>query len=256
MSAIGPEPAAGRLIVALDVAAIDEAKKLMGALRGVVRRFKVGWELFCSAGPAAVRAVTAAGGEVFLDLKFHDIPATVAGAAAAAARHGAFMINVHASGGRRMMEAAVAAAREAAAPREAAARRARPPLVIAVTLLTSLSENELKAELGLHVPPAEAAVRLARLAQAAGCDGVVASPREAAAVRAACGPAFIIVCPGVRPAGSDTADQRRTATPAEAVAAGADYIVVGRPVTRAPDPAAAARAIIEEMEREMGVRAG
>jgi len=244
----GPEPPAAaavdarRLIVALDVATVEAASGLVSSLKGTVTSFKVGWELFCAAGPAAVAAVVAAGGRVFLDLKFHDIPNTVTGAVAAATGHGAFMLNVHASGGRRMMEAAVDAARAASE----AHGRARP-LVVAVTLLTSLDEDELRRDLGIAEPPLAVVTRLARLAQAAGCDGVVVSAREAAAVRAACGAGFTIVCPGIRSAGAAAADQRRTATPGEAIAAGADYIVVGRPVTQAPDPRAAARGIIEQM---------
>jgi orotidine-5'-phosphate decarboxylase len=177
---------------------------------------------------------------IFYDCKFHDIPNTVAGAVRAASRRGVWMLNVHASGGRAMMRAAV----EAAAEGRAAGHDR--PLVIAVTVLTSLDSATLAGEFGMAETAGDHAVRLARLAQESGCDGVVASPHEAGAIRAACGPDFRLIIPGVRPAGADRGDQKRVMTPGEAVLAGADYLVVGRPITGAPDPVAAARAVNAE----------
>jgi orotidine-5'-phosphate decarboxylase len=177
------------------------------------------------------------GARVFLDLKFHDIPNTVAGAVRAAAAHGVWMVNVHAAGGPAMCRAAAEAAAKAGSLR---------PLVIAVTVLTSLDENDLAA-VGLQGPPREAARRLAKLAKDAGLDGVVASAQEAAAIKELCGPEFLVVTPGIRPAGEAVGDQKRVMTPAAAIAAGSDYLVIGRPITQAPDPAAAAEAIAAEI---------
>jgi len=225
-----------RIIVALDVPALPEAERLAGLLAGKVGLFKVGLELVGAAGPEAVRRLAAAGHRVFWDAKLHDIPNTVAGGAAAVGRAGATMFTVHSLGGRTM----IAAAREAV---EAFSPR---PLVLAVTLLTSMNEQTL-AEVGIAGPVGERVPALARLAQEAGADGVIASPHEVRAVRAACGSGFLIVTPGVRPSGEAAGDQRRVATPAEALAAGADYLVIGRPITRAANPAAAAAAIGQEM---------
>ncbi|ROR35100.1 orotidine-5'-phosphate decarboxylase [Inmirania thermothiophila] len=226
-----------RIIVALDVAGAEQALALAGRLDPALCRVKVGKELFTRCGPGVVEALQRAGHEVFLDLKFHDIPNTVAGAVRAAAALGVWMVNVHALGGRRMMEAA----------REAAERAGgRRPLLTAVTVLTSMEAADL-AEVGIGGSPAEAAMRLARLAQASGLDGVVCSPREAASLRRALGAGFLLVTPGVRPAGSGRGDQRRVATPAEAVRAGADHLVVGRPVTQADDPDRALRTIASEI---------
>lgn len=228
-----PASAAERLIVALDLDDADVAAALARTLAGSVGLVKVGLELFVAAGPAGVARVAEAGVPVFLDLKLHDIPNTVAGAVRSAARLGAAMLTLHAAGGAAMIAAAREAAETAAGPR---------PLLLVVTVLTSLEGPDLDA-IGL-AGPAEAAVRrLARLALAAGADGLVCSPREVAALRAAFGPDPILVVPGIRPAGSPVDDQRRTMTPAEAVAAGADWLVIGRPITRTLDPLAAARAI-------------
>jgi orotidine-5'-phosphate decarboxylase len=232
-----------RIIVPLDVPAAAQALALADTLRGEVGGFKVGKELFTAAGPDVVRALVAKGDRVFLDLKYHDIPNTVAGAVRSASQLGVWMLNVHASGGRPMMEAARRAADEHGGPSGAA------PLVIAVTVLTSLDGATL-ASVGVAGSPLDQVVMLARLAQTARLDGVVASPRETAAIREACGPDFLIVTPGIRggTASSGPDDQQRTLTPAEAVAAGSSYLVIGRPITGAPDPVTAARRIASEIE--------
>ena len=215
-----------------------KALALADTLRGTVAGYKIGKQLFTAEGPDVVRALTERGDRVFLDLKFHDIPNTVAGAVRSAMATGAWMVNVHASGGSAMMRAAAQAAHETAA-KTGAAR----PLVIGVTVLTSMDEAAL-AEVGTTRPVLEQVVHLARLAKAAGLDGVVASPQEIAAIRDACGPDFQIVTPGIRPAGqAGTDDQARTLTPKDAVAAGATYLVIGRPITAAANPRAAAEAI-------------
>jgi orotidine-5'-phosphate decarboxylase len=231
-----------RLIVAVDVETLAEAERLVDRLQGLVTRFKIGSQLFTAAGPAAVESVHKRGAEVFLDLKFHDIPNTVAGAAREAARMGVLMFNVHASGGRAMMRAAAEGA--ATAARELGRRR---PLVLAVTVLTSLDRRALSEELAVAASVEGHVLHLAGLAAAAGLDGCVASPNEVAALRTNRGPAWVIVTPGVRPAGSATGDQSRIATPRAAARAGAHYLVVGRPITAAPDPARAAEAVLQEM---------
>ena len=231
-----------RILVALDVPSADAALSLADTLRGAVGGFKIGSQLFTAAGPGVVRHMVERGDRVFLDLKFHDIPNTVAGAIQSSADLGVWMVNVHASGGRPMMEAARKAADERRAPGR------EKPLVIAVTVLTSLDAQTL-ASVGVSASPLEQVVRMAELAKAAGLDGVVASPQETAAIRKACGPDFVIVTPGIRggsaAAGKD--DQQRTMSPAEAVAAGSSYLVIGRPITGAADPAEAARSIALSM---------
>jgi orotidine-5'-phosphate decarboxylase len=231
------------LIVALDFDSLPAALKLAKLLAPLVGMFKIGSQLFTSAGPAAVKEIAALGVGVFLDLKFHDIPNTVAGAVLSAATlPGIELLNVHASGGSTMLKAAVQAISAGVA------MGANRPRLLAVTVLTSMNDATL-AEVGLAGPSGARATTLAQLAQKCGVDGVVASVQEARAIRSACGRDFLIVTPGVRPssgvAGSD--DQQRTATPTEAINAGADFIVVGRPILAAPDPRAAAEAIVEEI---------
>jgi orotidine-5'-phosphate decarboxylase len=226
-----------RLIVALDYAAAAPAERLASRLDPRRCRLKVGKELFTAAGPELVRELVARGFDVFLDLKFHDIPNTVAGAVRAAAELGVWMVNVHASGGRRMMHAA----------REALGTVAgRRPLLIAVTVLTSMEAQELE-ETGVRGGLEEQVLRLAGLAIDCGLDGVVCSAREAPLLRARFGALPVLVTPGIRPASAPADDQRRTLTPSEAIAAGSDFLVVGRPVTGAPDPAAALAAILSDM---------
>lgn len=230
-----------KILVALDVETRDAALTLADSLRGSVGGFKIGSRLFTSEGPSMVRALTDQGDRVFLDLKYHDIPNTVAQAVAAASHLGVWMLNVHAVGGSAMMQAA----RDAA--HESAAKSGRtPPLVIAVTVLTSMNQKALK-DTGVVIDLMDQVLRLAELTKEAGLDGVVASPRETANIRHRCGEAFQIVTPGIRAADAAKDDQERTMTPAEAVAAGASYLVVGRPIIAAPDPAAAAAAIVSSL---------
>lgn len=233
------------LFVALDTASQETARAWAQALDGVAGGIKLGLEFFAAHGPDGVRAVLSGGAPpLFLDLKFHDIPNTVAGAVRAATALAPTLMTLHAAGGRAMM----AAARDAA--EDAAARQGVPrPRLVAVTVLTSLDQAAL-AETGVTGPVDDQVRRLAALALAAGLDGVVCSPREAAVLRADLGPAAVLVTPGIRPAGGDLADQKRTATPAEALAAGASYLVVGRPVTGAADVAAAARGILDGLAGE------
>ena len=229
-----------QLVVALDVDTASEARALADRLRGAVGGFKIGSRLFTSEGPQLVEELAARGDRVFLDLKFHDIPNTVAGAVAAATRLGVWMLNVHAAGGSTMMRAA----KDAAA--EEATRRSRPvPLVIAVTMLTSLSQETL-GEIGVSDAMTSQVGRLAALAQTSGLDGVVASPLEIDLIRRRCGDQFTIVTPGIRGPADKKSDQRRTLTAAEALAAGATYLVVGRPIIAAADPRAAAERIVAE----------
>lgn len=230
-------------IVALDVADAASAERMVDDLGTLCTFYKIGSELFTSAGPAIVESIRRRGARVFLDLKFHDIPNTVAQAVDAAVRTGAWMIDVHASGGAAMMRAAARAAADAAAT-----TGVQPPLVIGITVLTSMDETSLQ-QTGVARPLVDHVLALARMAQSAGLHGVVASPQETAAIRQACGPDFAIVTPGIRgaSAGQDKNDQSRTLGPAEAVKAGATYIVVGRPIIAAPDPRVAAQAIVEDL---------
>ena len=233
-----------KILVALDVDTAEKALALAQKLEGEVAGYKVGLELINAAGFGfldELRETMGADARLFYDCKFLDIPNTVAGASRAAARRGVWMFNVHASGGSEMLRAAVAGAEAGAA--EAGVPK---PLVIAVSVLTSITPEVLRDEMGVSRPLPEQVVALARLAQGSGCDGLVASPHEIAAIRAACGQHFLLVIPGVRPAGTDKGDQKRVMTPGEAVRAGADYIVVGRPITADADPLQAAQRINAE----------
>ena len=233
-----------KLLVALDVESGERALQLVGALQGLAGGFKVGNRLFTSEGPALVRRIADSGARVFLDLKYHDIPNTVEQAVEAAVGTGAWMINVHASGGSAMMQAAARAARETSA------KLGRPaPLMIGVTVLTSMDQDALRS-IGVQRPVFDQVIALARMTQQAGLQGVVASAQETPEIRKACGPDFQIVTPGIRgaSAGSERNDQSRTMGPADAIRAGASYIVVGRPIIAAPDPRAAAEAIVDELK--------
>ncbi len=227
-----------KLIVALDVDTPDKALELARQLHSVAGMFKVGSQLFTSAGPKIVRDIIALDAKVFLDLKFHDIPHQVAGAARSAAELGVSLFTIHASGGSEMMRRAV----------EAVSNRSHTK-VLAITVLTSIDANIL-SEIGVTSNPAESVMRLMRLAEASGVDGVVASPQEIQPIRhTVSNPDFLIVTPGIRPETSQSGDQKRVATPAAAIAAGASYLVVGRPITGAANPLEAAREIVAEMER-------
>ena len=234
-----------RLIVALDVRSLEEAKKLVETLGGTVNFYKVGMELFYRVGSSVLRYLTAQGKEVFLDLKLHDIPNTVAEGLCSLMDEKVSLLNIHASGGYMMMKTAAKRLKE-----EATRRGISAPRIIAVTVLTSLGEAEWR-EMGQTEPIAEKVVRLAKLAQRAGLDGVVASPQEAAAIRRACGNDFIIVTPGIRPLEATPDDQSRVASPAEALRNGATHLVVGRPIRTADNPRAAAQAILEEMRGDI-----
>jgi orotidine-5'-phosphate decarboxylase len=225
-----------RIIVALDYSEVEAARRFVAKIRPEFCRLKVGKELFVTAGPAFVRELVAQGYDVFLDLKFHDIPNTVAQACKAAARLGVWMMNVHASGGPRMLSAA----------RESLEGMQQRPLLIAVTVLTSMGADELEA-VGVEAKTEQQVLRLGRLTRAAGLDGVVCSALEAPILRQALGADFYLVTPGIRPAGSEAGDQSRILTPAQAIRAGADYLVIGRPITQAADPLAALESITREI---------
>src|SRR5215208_2546550 len=227
-----------KLIIALDVDTPTKALELARQLQSVAGMFKIGSQLFTSAGPQIVRDIIALGSKVFLDLKFHDIPHQVAGAARAAAELGVSLFTVHASGGSEMMRRAVDAVSETGETK-----------VLAITVLTSIDQNVL-SQIGVSSSPAESVLRLVKLAEASGVDGVVASPQEIETIRRAVpNQNFLIVTPGIRPSTSQSEDQKRVATPAAAIKAGASYLVVGRPITGAADPLEAAREIVREMER-------
>lgn len=235
------EEARNKIIFALDVHGVDDIDRWAGLLTGKVGMFKVGKELFTSCGPAAVKAVQKHGGKVFLDLKYHDIPNTVANAMCEAARLGVQLANLHALGGAEMMEAAVTAVNK-----EFSFSGAERPRLLAVTILTSSTVETLR-QVGIEHSVQDMVVRLARLAKASGMDGVVASPLEIGLIREACGADFLIVTPGVRPSFASVDDQKRIMTPAEAVSSGADYLVIGRPIAKAADPVQAAEAIAAEI---------
>ena len=226
-----------KIIIALDFPTAAPALALADRLQPSLCRLKVGKELFTAAGPQLVEQLMQRGFEIFLDLKFHDIPNTTAQACKAAAALGVWMVNVHALGGRKMMDAA----------REAIANTAQPPKLIAVTVLTSMSQQDLD-DLGMNATPAELVLRLATMARHSGMDGVVCSAQEAALLRRNCGDNFLLVTPGIRPAVANTDDQARTMTPRSALENGADYLVIGRPITQAADPFLALQNIVKETE--------
>lgn len=244
---------ANRLIVALDVSSAAEAQRIIVALGDAAHIYKVGMQLYTSVGPEIVRELVRSGREVFLDLKYHDIPNTVAAAVREAAQLGVSMLTVHASGGSTMLRAAVAAAGSGAREGSGVHAHQAGPLVLAVTVLTSMDEPALH-ETGVSVTVLDQVLRLASVALGAGCAGVVSSAQEVKALRARFGNEFLAVTPGVRPAGTEHGDQARVVTPTEAIRAGASHIVVGRPITAAKDPAAAARAIEQEISAGLGLR--
>jgi orotidine-5'-phosphate decarboxylase len=231
-------PAKDKLIIALDVETPSKAIDLVKDLHSVAGMFKVGSQLFTAAGPQIVRDIIALDSRVFLDLKFHDIPHQVAGAARSAAELGVSLFTIHASGGREMMQRAV----------EAVAEVGNNSKVLAISVLTSIDANIL-AQIGVSSTPAESVMKLVKLAESAGVDGVVASPQEIETIRGVIpNPNFLVVTPGIRPAQNESGDQKRVATPAAAISAGASYLVVGRPITGATDPVAAAQQIVAEMQ--------
>lgn len=253
MGTLGMDPAwaerAGRVMVALDVPSAERARTLLEQLRGIPCYIKVGMQLFYAAGPGFVASLKEQGYKVFLDLKMHDIPNTVAGGAESITRLGVDMFNVHAAGGVRMMEAAMEGMRRGLeALREEGRLPSAPPLVIAVTQLTSTDREMLNHEIGIPGTVEQTVLRYAGLARQAGLDGVVASPWEVTAVKQAVGKDFLAVTPGIRPAGADIGDQSRIMTPKDAFAQGADYIVVGRPITAAPNPREALLSLLKELE--------
>jgi orotidine-5'-phosphate decarboxylase len=242
-------PSSEKIILALDVDSFEAAEAMVKKLRGVIGIYKVGKQLFTRCGPRVIEMIHAHRGRAFLDLKFHDIPNTVGRAVEEACKHGVFMLTLHALGGKKMIAQAVTVAatfsRDTSSP---------PPLILAVTVLTSMAQEDLQ-EVGIDGPVESAVSRLATLAKQAGAGGVVASAREAPLIRAACGETFVIVTPGIRPRGAAAGDQKRTVTPAEALAAGADYLVIGRPILEAADPVRAAREIAAEVaEAEIEIK--
>lgn len=232
-----------RLCLALDVDELEEAIKIARLLKEYVALFKIGSQLFTKEGPKIVDTIKNIGGEVFLDLKYHDIPNTVANSVRMATRLGVYMLNIHASGGREMMRAAVEAVEE-----ESQKRSLRKPIILAVTVLTSLNDNILSEELRINHDVLSQVIHLARIAQSAGINGCVASPKEILGVREACGQNFIILTPGIRPSWAQRSDdQKRITTPKEASRRGADFIVVGRPILAASDPVEAAEKVLGEI---------
>lgn len=240
------EQAKEKIIVALDVPTREKALALVEKLYNDVGAFKIGMQLYNAEGPSIVQDIQKLGGKVFIDLKLHDIPNTVAEATKVLTGLQAFIMTLHAAGGKKMLAAAAQAAAESVP------ESGRKPLVVAVTVLTSLSQQEFTEEIGIDRPIAEQVVSWAKLAQAAGLDGVVASPQEIAVIRQSCGKDFVIITPGIRPLWAAANDQSRIMTPKQAVEAGADYLVIGRPITAQPDQAEAARRIVAEiMEAEI-----
>jgi orotidine-5'-phosphate decarboxylase len=236
MASFGSSDTDPRILVALDFDTLAQCEHFLDQLDPSLCRIKIGKELFTASGPAAVKVAHSRGFDVFLDLKFHDIPVTVAKAVKAAADLGVWMVNVHASGGPRMLTAAA----------DALANHSRKPYLIGVTVLTSMAQEEL-SQIGVVTPMADQVLHLAGLVKDAGLDGVVCSALEASAMKAKLGENFILVTPGIRPEGAPADDQRRIVTPREAVRWGSDYLVIGRPITQAPDPVAVCREIAQSL---------
>jgi len=232
-----------KLVLALDVDNMDSAIELVEKLKDHVGIFKVGSQLFTSEGPKIIHAINGLGSKVFLDLKFHDIPNTVARAAEVATKLGVYIFNIHTSGGYELMKSAVDAAKKISLT-----LGIRKPIILGVTILTSINQEILEKEIGIKKDLKEQVVHLAKLAQAAGLDGVVASSQEITQIRNACGADFLILTPGIRPANNELNDQKRVMTPSEALKQGADFLVVGRPIRNASDPLEVTKKIIEEME--------
>lgn len=232
-----------RLVLALDVDDFKKAEELVDELSDYIETFKIGNQLFTAEGTKVVNMINERGGKVFLDLKFHDIPNTVARAAEVATKLGVYIFNVHTSGGYEMMKAAAEASEKISL-----ASGVRKPLILGVTLLTSINQEILEKDLGIKRRLGEQVVHLAKLAKAAGLDGVVASSREIKEIRKACGKDFIILTPGIRPAGKSSDDQKRIMTPGEAIKLGADFLVIGRPIRNASNPVEATKEILREME--------
>ena len=232
-----------KLVLALDVDNLDSAIELVEKLKDYVGIFKVGSQLFTSEGPKIVHIINESGSKVFLDLKFHDIPNTVARAAEVATRLGVYIFNIHTSGGYELMKSAAEAAKKTSLT-----LGIRKPIILGVTVLTSINQQILEKEVGIKKDLTEHVVHLARLAQSAGLDGVVASSQEITQIRNACGADFLILTPGIRPANNALNDQKRVMTPKEALKCGADFLVIGRPIRNASDPVEATKKIIEEME--------
>ncbi len=241
---ISPREAKEKIIVALDVPTRAEAMALVDKLHDEVGAFKIGLQLYNAEGPDIIHDIQAAGGKVFVDLKFHDIPNTVAQTTKVITERGAFMFTVHAGGGAKMLQATAAAKAEAAA-----AKGLKNPIALAVTVLTSISQEEFEQEIGIHRQVVDQVVHWAKMAQESGMDGVVASPREIRAIRQACGEDLVIVTPGIRPRWAAANDQSRIMTPREAVEAGANYLVIGRPITTHENPINAARLVVEEITK-------
>jgi orotidine-5'-phosphate decarboxylase len=235
-----------RIIVALDVATFDEARQLLDQLGEMPVAFKVGSQLFTSVGPDIIKEIKGRGKTLFLDLKFHDIPNTVARAAEAAVELGVDIFNIHIAGGMEMMRDAAEATKS-----KAAELGIKKPIILGVTVLTSIDESMFQRVLNTDVSIQDQIAHMAKLAQSAGLDGVVASPHEIKLIRTACGNNFVILTPGVRPEWASRDDQKRTMTPSQAVAAGADYVVIGRPIRQAPNPVGALRRIFQELEENL-----
>ena len=241
------DQAANRIMIALDVPTAEAAEQIVERLKGIPCWMKVGMQLYYAAGPDFVRKLKQLGYRVFLDLKMHDIPNTVKGGANSLTRLGADMFNVHAGGGLKMMAAAMDGVEEAVASGGSPFAGTERPIVIGVTQLTSTGQSMLNEEMGIPGTVEQSVLHYAELAQSAGLNGVVASPLEVTAIKRKLGTGFITVTPGIRPAGADVGDQTRVMTPADAFAQGTDYIVIGRPVTAAPDPRIALETILEEL---------